>query len=238
MVLLGALVNGAAAVVGGGLGLLLGSRVKQELSDFLMVAMGLCVAFVAVQGMASGGNALVVTLCVTLGAVIGHTLDIDGWIRRLGDGVQAAADRAFAGRPGFSDLSRGFVSASLVVCVGSMAIVGSLESGLSGNHATLFTKALMDLVICVPMGASLGAGVMLSGVALVLYEGLLSLAASLVAPFLTAAVIQNMLATGSVLLFGLALTLANITDIKVANLIPACFLPIALVPLMQVVGML
>lgn len=238
MVLLGALVNGAAAVVGGGLGLLLGSRIKEELSDFLMVAMGLCVAFVAVQGMAEGGNALVVTLCVTLGAVIGHLLDIDGLIRKLGDGVQAAADKAFAGKQGFSNLSRGFVSASLVVCVGSMAIVGSLESGLSGNHATLFTKSLMDLVICIPMAASLGAGVMLSGVALLVYEGLLSLAASFVAPLLTAAVIQNMLAVGSVLLFGLALTMANIANIKVANLIPACFLPVVVMPLMQLAGLM
>ena len=142
------------------------------------------------------------------------------------------------GNPAFANVSRGFVSSTLVICIGSMAIVGSLESGLALDHSTLFTKSLMDFVINMLMATTMGVGVMLSGVVVFAYEALLSLGASVIAPMLSDLVISQMLVTGSLLLFAVGTNLAGITDIKVANLLPACFLPIALAPLLVACGLL
>ena len=239
MVILGSLVNGFAAVVGGLAGVLLGTRVRRDMGDFLMVAMGLCVILAGVQGMAQqGGSVLLVTLSVGLGGVVGHLLDIDGVVRRFGDRVQDRLVGLAQGSPAFANVSRGFVSSTLVICIGSMAIVGSLESGLALDHSTLFTKSLMDFVINMLMATTMGVGVMLSGVVVFAYEALLSLGASVIAPMLSDLVINQMLVTGSLLLFAVGTNLSGITDIKVANLLPACFLPIALAPLLVACGLL
>ena len=238
MVILGALVNGIAAVVGGVLGVAVGTKLKQDLGDFLMVGMGLCIVLTGVQGMAAGGSVLQVTLAITLGGIIGHLLNLDGIIHHFGDRIQGRMQAFTEGNPVFANISAGFVNATLVICIGSMAIVGSLQSGLTLNHATLFAKSLMDMVITMLMATTMGAGVILSGIVVFVYEALLSLAANVIAPYLTQAVITQMLATGSLLLFDVGLNLAKITDIKVANFLPACFLPIVLVPILMACGLM
>jgi uncharacterized membrane protein YqgA involved in biofilm formation len=234
MVILGALVNGVAALVGGLIGMGLGRFVDEELSDFLMLAMGLSVSLTGLTGMVGAQNILLTTICMCAGGLIGHLVDIDAAVKRLGDWIQAQFDKHVTGNSAFANVSRGFVSASLVICIGAMAIVGSLEAGLVGDHSTLFTKALMDLVICVLMGTSLGVGVCVSGVAVFVYEAILSLGAHWLAPLLSDAVIAEMLVCGSLILFGMGFNFMKISDFKVANLLPAVFLPIALVPLMGV----
>ncbi len=236
MVVFGALMNGLEAMVGGVLGLLLKSRVSDDLGDFLLKGQGLCVVLVAVQGMAGDADISVVTLSVALGAVLGYLVDIDGAVRRLGDWVQARLDEVLAGSDRFGSFSEGFVTATLFTCTGAMAIVGSLNSGLLGDHATLVAKGVIDLVVCIPMAATLGIGVPFCGVSLFVYEALLSLAASVVGPLLTEAVIAQMSVTGSLLLFAVATNLLGLTDLKVANLLPAAFMPIALVPLFALMG--
>ena len=237
MVVIGALVNGLAAAVGGLIGMGLKRHLSQELADFLMVALGLAVVLTGITGLVGAGNVLLTTCALCVGATIGHVLDLDGAVRRLGDRVQARFDRFAADNPAFADVSSGFVGATLVVCVGAMAIVGSLAAGLRGDQSTLYTKALMDLVICVPMGATLGVGVVLSGVAAFVYEGALTLGAAWLAPLLSEAVINEMLVCGSLLLFAIGLNFMRVTEIKVANLLPAVFLPVALVPLFAALGM-
>ena len=236
MVVFGALMNGLEAMVGGVLGLLLKSRVSDDLGDFLLKGQGLCVVLVAVQGMAGDADISVVTLSVALGAVLGYLVDIDGAVRRLGDWVQARLDEVLAGSDRFGSFSEGFVTATLFTCTGAMAIVGSLNSGLLGDHATLVAKGVIDLVVCIPMAATLGIGVPFCGVSLFVYEALLSLAASVVGPLLTEAVIAQMSVTGSLLLFAVATNLLGLIDLKVANLLPAAFMPIALVPLFALMG--
>jgi uncharacterized membrane protein YqgA involved in biofilm formation len=232
MVVWGALANGLEAFVGGVLGLLLKSRVSKDLGDFLLKGQGLCVVLVGVQGMTGDGNISVITLSVALGAMIGYLLDIDGAVRRLGDWVQGRLDELLAGSDRFGSFSEGYVTATLFTCTGAMAIVGSLNSGLLGDHSTLIAKGVIDLVVCIPMAATMGIGVPFCGVSLIVYESMLSLAASALGPFLTEAVITQMAVTGSVLLFAVGTNLLGITDLKVANLLPAAFMPIALVPLM------
>lgn len=237
-VLIGALVNGIAAVVGGGLGVLLQQRLRKDVADHLMVGVGLAVILAGVQGMAAGGSVLLVTLAMTIGGVCGQLLDLDGLVRRWGDHMQAAAERRFARNPSVSNISRGFVSSTLVICIGSMAIVGSLESGLTLDHSTLFAKSVMDLVINVLMATSMGAGVMLSGPVVFVYEALLSSSAAWVAPLLTSVATTQLLATGSLLLFAVGTNLCGITNIKVANFLPACIAAPLLVPLLSAGGLL
>ncbi|WP_028263452.1 DUF554 domain-containing protein [Atopobium fossor] len=238
MVILGALVNGIAALVGGALGMIVGTKLKQDMGNFLMVGMGLCVVLAGVQGMAAGGSVLQVTLAITLGGIIGHLINLDGIIHHFGDRIQDRMQAFAAGNPAFANMSAGFVNATLVICIGSMAIVGSLQSGLTLDHSTLFAKSLMDMIITMLLATTMGAGVMLSSLVVFAYEALLSLGASFIAPYLTQAVITQMLATGSLLLFAVGLNLAKITDIKVANFLPACFLPIVLVPLLMLCGLM
>ena len=235
MVIFGALANAFEALVGGLLGLLLKSRVSDELGDFLLKGQGLCVALVAVQGMAAGGNISVVTLAMALGAAVGYAIDLDRQVHRLGDAVQVRLDALLAGNQRFGSFSEGFVTSTLFTCTGAMAIVGALESGIQLNHTTLVAKRVIDLVVCIPMAATMGIGVPFCSVSLAVYESVLSLAASALGPLLTQTVIEQMSVTGSLLLLAVATNLLGITNLKVANMLPAAFVPIVLVPLMGLV---
>lgn len=237
MVVLGALINGLEAFIGGALGLVLKSRVSDDLGSFLLKGQGLCVVLVAVQGMAGEGSIAIVTIAVALGAALGYALDLDHAIHVLGDWIQARLDALFAGSSRLGRFSEGFVTSTLFTCTGAMAIVGALESGIALEHGTLIAKGVIDLVVCIPMAATLGIGVPFCGVSLVVYESILSLAASLVAPLLTDAVVAQMSVTGSLLLFAVGTNLLEVTDIKVANLLPAAFMPVVLVPLAALVGL-
>ncbi|MBP3885620.1 MAG: DUF554 domain-containing protein [Olsenella sp.] len=238
MVVLGALLNGLEAFLGGVIGLLFKTRVSDDLGDFLLKGQGLAVILVSVQGMAAGGSVVVVTLAVALGCLVGYVIDLDGLVRRLGDWAQARLNGLFAGSERLGSFSEGFVTATLFCCTGAMAIVGSLESGIQLNHDTLIAKGLIDLVVCIPFAATMGIGVPFVGVSLIVYEGVLSLLASVLGGVLTEAVVAQVSATGSLLLLAVGTNLLGVTDLKVANMLPAAFMPIALVPLMSAMGLL
>lgn len=237
MVLLGALVNGIEAFVGGVLGVILHRFIKKDMGDMLLVGQGLCVVLIAVQGMVQGGSVIMVTIAMALGAALGYVLDIDAWFHRVGDAVQMRLDKRFSGNAKLGNFSAGFVPASILICTGSMAIVGSLQSGIQLDHSTLLSKGTIDLIVCMVMAASLGVGVAFSGVTVFLYEGLLTLLSTAIAPLLSDIVVENMVVTGSLLLLAIGLNLMGVTNIKAANLIPACFMPVLLVPLFELFGL-
>lgn len=230
MVMLGALVNALLTVAGGAAGLALRRHVSQGLGDYLMEGLGLCVVLVAVSGMGGQAPVLVVVASMVLGSLVGRALDIEGALQRLGDRVQAALARALKGTAAMGRFSEGFVSATLFTCVGSMAVVGSLQSGLTGDHATLFAKGAIDMVVVAVMAASMGVGVPFSGLCVFVYEAALSVGASLLAPALTDAVIGAMTVTGSLLLLAVGLNMLGVTNIKVANMLPAAFAPLLFAP--------
>ena len=238
VVLAGALINGLEATRGGVLGLLFKERVSDRLGDFLLKGQGLAVVLVAVQGMMRGGDVAIVTLSLALGSVVGLAIDIDARIRSFGDRVQQRLNQALAGSKRLGNFSDGFVTATIFTCTGAMAIVGSLSSGIALDHATLISKGVIDLAVCLPMAATMGIGVPFCGVSLVVYEGILSLLASLVGTFLSDAVVTEVAVTGSTLLLAVGTNLLGVTDIKVANLIPAAFVPILLVPLAVALGLM
>lgn len=229
--------NGLAASAGGLLGLAFRKRISAELGDFLMMGMGLCVCLVGVQGMMGGGSVVTITVCMAVGGALGHALDIDAAIARFGSWVErrlgpAAPAEQDAAAPGFA---RGFVSATLFICIGSMAIVGSLEAGLEGDASTLFAKSLIDCIVCMLMAATMGAGVVASGACVFAYEAILTAAAGALQPLLSAAVTEQVLVTGSLLLLAIGFNMMKISDIKVANFLPAAFLPIVLYPVLALV---
>lgn len=226
MVLLGSMVNGAAIVVGGGIGLLVKKGLPERVGTSVMNALALTVLLIGLQGALQGENIMLTILSMVLGTLLGEGFDLDGKVQGLGRQLDARfKSDSSEGQP---SLSEGFVAATLLVCVGAMAIVGSLQSGLSGDHATLFAKSLIDGIAALILASSLGMGVLLAGATVLLYEGGITLFASALAPLLTEGVINEMTCVGSLLIIGLSLNMLKITDLKIMNYTPAVFLPILL----------
>ncbi len=224
--LIGTLVNTATVIAGSLIGLLLGNILPERLRDTVMKGLGLCTLAVGIEGMLGGSNALIAITSVAIGAVIGELCDLDGHLNRFAEGLERRIQR---GKNGVS-IAEGFVTASLVFCVGAMTIVGALNDGLTGNHEMLFTKATLDFVSSIVFASSLGIGVMLSAAAVLVIEGGVACLASLVAPFLqqNANTVPEMTVVGSILIIGISLNLLGITKLKVMNYVPAIFLPILL----------
>jgi len=199
----------------------------QRLQGIIMQGIALCVLYIGISGSFKGSNTLVAILSMVIGAIIGELLDLDRRMGILGDWVQKKTSRLAHGE-GSPSVSEGFVTASLLFCVGAMAIVGSLENGLTGNYETLQAKSLLDGISSIVFASSLGVGVAFSAAAIFLYQGSISLAASFLQPFLGDAVIAEMTCVGSLLIVALALNMLGLTKIKVMNLVPAIFLPILL----------
>lgn len=226
--LVGTLVNTGAVIVGSLLGLLLGNILPERLRDTVMKGLGLCTLFVGIDGMLGGSNSLITIISVAIGAVIGELCDLDGHLNRFAEDLERKFKR---GREGEGpSLAEGFVTASLVFCVGAMTIVGALNDGLTGNHEMLFTKATLDFVSSIIFASSLGIGVMLSAAAIFTIEGGIACLASLVAPILqqNPNTVPEMTVVGSVLIVGISLNLLGVTKLKVMNYVPAIFLPILL----------
>lgn len=221
MVLLGAAVNAAAIFIGAGLGLLFKKGIPERMQKTLTAALGLCVVFIGIQGALKGEQLLIEVLSLVLGALLGEWIDLDRRLNRFGAFLQKKLTKNDQ-----SSFGEAFVSATLFVCVGAMAIVGAIEAGMQGKFDTYYTKALLDGVTILIFTSTLGFGCFFSGAVLFVYEGALSLAAQFVSAFLSDAMITEMSAVGSILILAIGLNLLNVTKIKVANLLPAAFLPI------------
>ena len=156
------------------------------------------------------------------GTLVGEWIDLDKKINQLGDEIESRVSSENKEH----SVSNGFVTASLLFCVGAMAIVGALQSGLTGNHDTLFAKSLIDGIAAIVMASSLGIGVLLSAGLILVYEGGITLFANVLAPLLTDSVINEMTCVGSLLIVGLALNMLKLTNLKIMNYAPAVFFPI------------
>lgn len=225
--LVGTLVNTGAVIAGSLIGLLLGNVLPERLRDTVMKGLGLCTLFIGITGMLDGSNALITIISIAVGAVIGELCDLDRHLNRFAERLE----KKFKGNTGNGpSLAEGFVTASLVFCVGAMTIVGSLNDGLTGNHEILFTKATLDFVSSIIFASSLGIGVMMAAAAVLVIQGSIACLAGLVAPLLqqNPATIPEMTVVGSVLIMGLGLNMLGVTKLKVMNYVPAIFLPILL----------
>lgn len=216
--------NVILVLVGSALGLLFRRFIRESIISVLTHALGLCVAGVGISSLMGTQDMLCAIVCMVVGTVIGQGVDIEARLERGGEWLRQRVDR---GNPN-SRFTESFVSAALLFCVGAMAIVGSLQDGLTGDHTTLFAKSLLDGISAVVFASSLGIGVAFSAAAVFLYQGAIALMASFISPFLGEAVIAEMTCVGSLLIIALALNMLGITKIKVMNLVPACILPIFL----------
>lgn len=224
MILTGTIVNSLTIIAGTVAGLLLGKFIPDRFNDAISKGIALCVLYIGVDGMLAGENAIISILSIVLGVILGELLRLDDRIRSLGDWVE----RRFAGKHTKGSISEGFVSASLLFCVGAMAIMGALDSGLLRDHSTLYAKAMLDGITSIVYSSTMGVGVALSAIPVFLYQGAIALGASFIEPFLTPVVIAEMKCVGSILIVGLSLNLLGLTKIKVMNYVPAVFLPILL----------
>jgi len=218
--MLGTIVNFLAIILGSMVGLILKKGIKEKISNTVMSGLALCVIFIGISSTTKVNNMLLVIFSIVIGAGIGEGIDIDRLLQRLGDNIE----KRFKNRN--LKISEGFVTASLVYCVGSMAIIGALEGGLQGKHDILFAKSVIDGISSIIFASSLGIGVMLSSVAVLLYQGIITLMATLLKGILIQAVITDMTVIGGLLIMGLGLNMLGVTKIKVANLLPAVFVPI------------
>lgn len=245
--LIGTMVNALAILAGSVAGLSLariakhlpmaeGGALGQRLQDTVMKSVALCVLYIGVSGSLKGQNMLISILSMVLGALLGELLDLDRRMRSLGDWVQKKTERLLPG--GTASVSEGFVAASLLFCVGAMAIVGALQDGLTGDHSTLFAKALLDGISAVIFASSLGVGVAFSAITVFLFQGSIAALAALISPLLGDAVIAEMTCAGSLLIIALSLNMLGITKIKVMNMTPACLLPILLCRLSETISSL
>lgn len=218
--LLGTIVNFSAIIVGSLIGLLVKGGVPEKISNTIMQGLALCVIYIGVSGAIKGSNVMLIIISSVIGGLIGELVDIDNLLKKLGDKIE----NTFKGRG--IKISEGFVTASLLFCVGSMAIVGSLESGLQGNNKILFAKSILDGIASIIFSSTLGIGVMLSSVSVLLYQGIITIAASGLKALLIQSVITDMTAIGSLLIMGIGFNMLGMSKIKVANLLPAVFIPI------------
>lgn len=236
--MLGTIVNTLAVIAGSIIGLLITAitdklelSVTKDFSKRIMQALGLCTLYIGVSGALEGENTLVLILSMVFGTLIGEALDLDERLKRLGDRLENRFKRPQTeenpeGSGGKKGIAEGFVTASLLFCVGAMTIVGSLQSGLTGNHETLFAKSMLDFVAAIIFASSLGVGVIFSSVFVLVYQGAITLAAQWISPFLTDTVIAEMSCAGYVIIMALALNMLGLSKFKVMNFVPAIFLPI------------
>lgn len=222
--MLGTIVNSLAIILGCVIGLLVKGRVSQKISDTIMNGLALCVVYIGISGALKGENTLLTIICIALGALIGELIDIDKWLNDLGEKIELKVNKGKE-KENIS-ISQGFVSASLIFCIGAMSIVGSLQSGLTGNHETLLAKSVIDGITSIIFTATLGIGVIFSSISVFIYQGIITLGASFLSNILSDAVINSMTCVGSLLIIGLGLNILKATNIKIANLLPAVFLPI------------
>ena len=221
----GTLVNAVAVILGSLIGILLKKGIPQRFSDSIMKAVALCVIYIGIDGCMEGRKTLVTIVSMAAGALLGELLKLDDGINKLGKKLE---NKVSGNNGGDGNIAKGFVTASLLFCVGAMAIVGSLESGINKNHEIIFSKSLLDFISAIIFSASMGVGVMFSAIFVLVYQGSITLLAQFVGPYLSDVVIAEMTCTGSLLIIALGLNMLGITKLKVMNYIPAVFLPILL----------
>ena len=224
-----------------------------EVSASIMRGLGLAVVMVGIGGALKGvindavtdavvqpdvlaeglysDNTIITIVSMVLGILVGGLIDIDHWVNLLGKKIETMFNRNPEQTAVQVPVAQGFVSASLLFCVGSMTIVGSIQSGLVGDHSLLYTKSLLDFVSSIILASTMGIGVLLSSAFVLVFQGGIAIVANIAGQGLSEAVIASMSSVGSVLIVGLGLNVMGVTKLKIMNYLPAVFFPIALVPL-------
>jgi uncharacterized membrane protein YqgA involved in biofilm formation len=220
----GVLVNSVGVIIGCGLGLLLGKAVPQRVGKLVMSGMALCIMYIGISGALKGQNTLVLILSLASGAAIGELLDLDAKLKRFAN----LLERRFKKDGQQGSLADAFVTTTIIMCTGALAVIGPLQAALNGDNSKIFAKAAIDTIAAVIFGSTMGPGVALTAVSLFVYQGFFALTGGLLAPLLSDYAIAEITCAGSVLLLGMSLNMLGLTKLKIMNLLPAVFMPMLL----------
>lgn len=215
---LGTLVNVAAIIAGAVVGLLVKRGLPENWQQTMMSGIALCIFVIGLQMALATENIIITVVSLATGAIIGEALGIEARLNQLGNwvGSKAAGKEEGAAKR----IAEGFVSATLLFCIGAMAVVGSIQDGLAGDHTTLFAKATLDGIISVILSANLGIGVMFSSVSVGLYQGAITALAGFFEPYVAGGVLTEITAAGGVMIMAIGTNMLNITKIRISNMLP------------------
>lgn len=217
----GTVVNIVSILAGSAVGLLIKSGIPEKSQNTIMQGLGMSTFIIGVQMAIKSQNILIVILSIVSGALVGETLKIDERLQCFGDWLTKKVGSRYG------NVGEGFITASLIYCVGAMAIVGAIQDGLTGDASTLYAKSILDGVLSIVLTSSMGIGVALSSVSILVYQGGITLLAGQISGVFSEAVIREMTAVGGVLILGIAMIIMDVKKINVANLLPA--IPLAAV---------
>jgi len=211
----GTLVNVVAVLVGSAIGLAIGNRLSQRLREIMTTGLGLCTLLIGAQMALKVQNPLVVIASMVIGGVVGELLGIEEALERAGEWLRSWA------RSGSGTFVTGYVTASLVFCVGPMTLLGSIQEGLTGNPDIIYTKAMLDGVASVAFASSLGIGVSFAAITVLVFQGALTLLGAQLAFLLRPEILNEVTAVGGLLILAIGLLLLEVKRLRVANLLPA-----------------
>ncbi|MGF6375842.1 putative membrane protein YqgA involved in biofilm formation [Clostridiales Family XIII bacterium PM5-7] len=233
--MVGVIANTLSIIIGASIGVLAHKIIPASWNEIILKGLGLCTIYVGIRGSFDGENSLVLIISIVVGAMIGEGIRIEQRFNSLAKKIEARLDR----KGGKSNFAQGFITASLMTCVGALVIVGPLNAGLKGDNTLLFTKTAIDGVGLMMFAASLGVGVIFSAISVFIVEGSIFLLAGMAAPVLTTGVINEISCVGSVIIIAMGMNLTIDSKLKIMNYMPAVFMPIVVCPLYDwVVGLM
>lgn len=218
---MGTIVNAAAILAGAGAGLILRQGLPDKWQETIMHAIGLSVTVIGTQMALKTNNIIIVIISLVAGSIIGELLDIDKVLNRFGTWVGGKLSNDKEKGSAAAIIGQGFVATSLIYCVGAMAIVGSIQEGLTGDASTLFAKSILDGITAIIFAANMGVGVALSAVSVALYQGSLTFLAGSMEAIMTPLLLAELTATGGILIIAIGLNMLKLVKIRIANMLPA-----------------
>ena len=227
--MLATIINAALILAGSALGLLFKNRISERFIGIVTQGLALCVIFIGVSGAIQAQDTMCMIISMVFGVLIGEAIDIEKHLDNMGNSLQRKLRQQGEG----NRFTEGFVTASLLYCVGSMAVMGALRAGIYGDYSVLVSKGVIDGVTSISLAATMGVGVAFSTIPIIVYQGALTLIFATLGPVLEQAVVTEMSAVGGAIIFAIGLNMLNLskTRIKVGNMLPAIFMPILYLPI-------
>lgn len=219
----GTIINVVFIVIGSLIGIIFNKRINQEIAYSLFKVLGLCVMYLGIAGIVKVENPMVIIISMALGTLLGEVIDIEKRLEVLSEKIEAMVNRFHKGK-----IKDGFLTATLLFCIGSMAIIGTIESTLSNNHDTLIAKSILDGITSVIFASTMGLGVMLSSISVFLYQGSISILATFIKPLVTLVpeTIPMISGVGGLMILGLGINMVFNLKLKISNMLPSILVPI------------
>ncbi len=229
------LVNVATVLLGSAIGLLFRNKINKKFVSAVISALALVTILIGITSAIKTTDILCVIVCMAFGTIIGELIKIDNGIEGAGNFIK---NKLLKGKANDNRFAEGFVTACIVFCIGSMTIMGSFEAGINGNNNIIYAKSILDFVTSMMFAAAMGLGVMFSAIFVLVFQGGLTLLSNILSPYLSAIMVTEMSAIGGVILIGMGINMLELSEkrIKIANMLPAIFLPLLYLPLHDLIA--